>query len=88
MKLRSWISIRPLRHYKGDDRTKCPDCGREMVFVERFTMSGEDRRACRRRTCGEEHIIDFGDADPSQIPLTATPKHPTPRHLLNMGRSH
>jgi transposase-like protein len=63
MKLPSWISIRPLRHYKGDDRTKCPDCGGEMSFVERFTMSGDDRRTYRCQACNKEHIVDFGMAE-------------------------
>ena len=63
MKLPSWISIRPLKHYAGDDRIKCPDCRSEMVFVERFTMMGDDRRTYRCEKCRKEHIIDFGTAE-------------------------
>ncbi|HMK79692.1 MAG TPA: hypothetical protein VK438_08585 [Xanthobacteraceae bacterium] len=67
MKLPSWISIRPLRDYKGDDRIKCPDCRWEMVLVERFTMSGDDRRSYRCEACGKEHIIDLGVAQWKQL---------------------
>lgn len=63
MKLPSWISIRPLRHYKGDDRIRCPDCRREMAFVERFTMFGDDQRTYRCQKCGKDHIINFGVAE-------------------------
>lgn len=63
MKLPAWISIRPLRHYKGDPRTRCPDCGKEMAFVERFTMFGDDQRTYRCEKCGSEHIINFGVAE-------------------------
>lgn len=42
--------------------TACPHCGREMIFVEKFTMSGDDRRTYRCEHCQKEHILDFGTA--------------------------
>ncbi|MGH7024443.1 MAG: hypothetical protein ACREEB_12770 [Caulobacteraceae bacterium] len=42
--------------------TACPTCGKEMIFVEKFTMMGDDRRTYRCDGCRMEHIIDFGTA--------------------------
>ena len=42
--------------------TACPQCGREMIFVEKFTMMGDDRRTYRCDHCRKEHILDFGTA--------------------------
>ncbi|MGH7024826.1 MAG: hypothetical protein ACREEB_14725 [Caulobacteraceae bacterium] len=33
-----------------------------MIFVEKFTMTGDDRRTYRCDGCRMEHIIDFGTA--------------------------
>lgn len=33
-----------------------------MIFVEKFTMMGDDRRTYRCDRCRKEHIIDFGTA--------------------------
>jgi transposase-like protein len=40
----------------------CPTCGKEMVFVEKYTMMGDDLRTYRCNACQKEHIIDFGTA--------------------------
>lgn len=42
--------------------TECPDCGREMILVERITFSGSDMRSYRCEKCGKEHIVNFGVA--------------------------
>jgi len=42
--------------------TACSTCGKEMSFVEKFTMMGDDRRAYRCDHCQKEHILDFGTA--------------------------
>lgn len=42
--------------------TACPQCGKEMVFDEKFTMMGDDRRTYRCDHCQKEHILDFGTA--------------------------
>jgi transposase-like protein len=42
--------------------TACPRCGKEMIFVEKFTMMGDDRRTYRCPHCQEDHILDFGTA--------------------------
>ncbi len=33
-----------------------------MVFVEKYTMGGDDLRTYRCDRCGKEHIVDFGVA--------------------------
>ena len=40
----------------------CPRCGREMVMVERFTMTGDDMRTYRCQRCKKEHVVNFGTA--------------------------
>jgi transposase-like protein len=42
--------------------TQCPRCGREMVFVEKFTMTGDDLRIYRCKCCRQEHTVNFGTA--------------------------
>ncbi len=42
--------------------TQCPQCGREMVMVEKFTMTGDDMRTYRCNHCQQEHIVNFGTA--------------------------
>jgi transposase-like protein len=42
--------------------TQCPDCGREMAFMEKFTMMGDDRRTYWCKRCKKEHIVNFGTA--------------------------
>jgi transposase-like protein len=44
------------------DPTKCPDCGQEMDFVEKNTMSGRDLRTYRCDHCRKEHDVDLGVA--------------------------
>ena len=40
----------------------CPKCGKEMIRVEKSTMSGRDMRTYRCDHCQEEHIVDYGVA--------------------------
>jgi predicted SprT family Zn-dependent metalloprotease len=42
--------------------TQCRKCGKEMIRVEKFTMSGRDMRTYRCDHCQEEHIVDYGIA--------------------------
>ncbi len=42
--------------------TTCPNCGVEMILVDRSTMSGDDMRTYRCDHCREEKIVDFGMA--------------------------
>ena len=60
MKLPSWIKLR----YRPSSAspTNCPKCGREMILMDRSTMSGDDMRTYRCGHCREEHIVDFGTA--------------------------
>jgi transposase-like protein len=63
MKWPSWF--KPLRIRKlptAASPTACPACGKEMVFVEKYTMSGDDLRTYRCPDCRKEHTIDFGTA--------------------------
>jgi hypothetical protein len=40
----------------------CPKCGKEMIRLEKSTMSGRDMRTYRCDDCREEHIVDYGIA--------------------------
>jgi predicted RNA-binding Zn-ribbon protein involved in translation (DUF1610 family) len=63
MKLPSWITLRYLRTPKSKaSLTQCPTCGREMVLVERSSMTGDDMRTYRCTHCRTEHVRDFGIA--------------------------
>jgi transposase-like protein len=42
--------------------TQCPQCGRDMIMVEKFTMTGDDMRTYRCQRCQKEHIVNFGTA--------------------------
>ena len=42
--------------------TACPLCHHDMVFVEKYTMMGEDRRTYRCERCRQDHVIYFGPA--------------------------
>ncbi len=42
--------------------TLCPQCGDEMAFVEKNTMSGTDWRTYHCVRCNKEHDLDFGTA--------------------------
>jgi transposase-like protein len=42
--------------------TDCPRCGRKMVFVEKFTMLGDDQRTYLCESCRKEHVLNFGTA--------------------------
>lgn len=61
MKWPSWLRWRPkpvLQH----SLTGCPQCGKEMIFIEKFTTMGDDRRTYRCDRCQKEYILDFGTA--------------------------
>ena len=63
MKWPSWLKLRHRREPPTQaSRTACPRCGEEMVFVEKFTMTGDDIRIYRCNHCQQEHGIDFGVA--------------------------
>ena len=42
--------------------TDCPKCGKEMIRIEKSTMSGRDMRTYRCDDCQEDHIVDYGIA--------------------------
>ena len=50
------------RTRKPRSPTSCPICREQMVFVEKYTMGGDDLRTYRCDRCGKEHIVDFGVA--------------------------
>ena len=63
MKWPSWFkSIYSRKPAAAVSLTQCPECGREMVLVEKTTMSGNDMRTYRCDHCQKEHIVDFGTA--------------------------
>ncbi len=63
MKWPAWLKLaRPGKPLPPVSPTGCPTCGREMIFVEKFTMMGDDRRTYRCNGCRKEHIVDFGTA--------------------------
>ena len=59
MKLPSWFKRKPAVRAS---LTACPTCGREMILIDRSTMSGDDMRTYRCDRCKKEHIVDFGTA--------------------------
>lgn len=63
MKRPSWFrSIFRRAHAAPPLLTQCPDCGREMLLVEKTTMTGNDMRTYRCGHCRKEHVVDFGPA--------------------------
>jgi transposase-like protein len=63
MKWPSWLKQSDRRKPASPPSlTQCPKCGKEMIRVEKFTMSGRDMRTYRCDHCREEHIVDFGTA--------------------------
>jgi predicted RNA-binding Zn-ribbon protein involved in translation (DUF1610 family) len=59
MKLPSWFKRKPAAQAS---LTTCPKCGREMILIDRSTMSGDDMRTYRCEHCQEEHIVNYGVA--------------------------
>ena len=47
---------------RGSVADGLPQCGREMILIDRSTMSGDDMRTYRCDRCKKEHIVDFGTA--------------------------
>jgi transposase-like protein len=47
---------------QNSSATACPTCRREMVQIEKFTMTGDDLRTYRCETCGQEQIVNLGPA--------------------------
>jgi transposase-like protein len=63
MKWPSWFKLSYRRRPAPPaSLTQCPKCGKEMIRVEKTTMSGRDMRTYRCEPCQEEHIVDFGIA--------------------------
>lgn len=63
MKWLSWLRLASSGKPKPNPSpTACPECGDEMVFVEKFTMLGDDLRTYRCKRCQRQHTIDFGTA--------------------------
>jgi transposase-like protein len=60
MKWPAWLKL--VRSRKPASPTACPQCGRKMIYVEKYTMSGEDLRTYRCDHCGKEHTLNFGTA--------------------------
>ena len=60
MKWPSWF--KPSYRRKPAALTQCPKFAKEMIRVEKFTMSGRDMRTYRCDHCQEEHIVDYGIA--------------------------
>ena len=63
MKWPPWFKLnRRRKPARATSLTQCPKCGKEMIRVEKFTMSGRDMRTYHCERCREEHIMDYGDA--------------------------
>jgi transposase-like protein len=60
MKWPQWFKLRYRR--KPSSLTNCPKCGKEMIQVDKSTMSDSDMRTYRCGHCQEDHIVDFGTA--------------------------
>ena len=58
----SWLKTGRRKPASQRSATACPQCGSEMIFVEKFTMMGDDLRTYRCDHCQKEHILDFGTA--------------------------
>lgn len=42
--------------------TACPNCGAEMIQIDKSTMSGNDMRTFRCDPCKQEKVVNFGIA--------------------------
>jgi hypothetical protein len=60
MKWLSWF--KPGSRRKAPSLTERPKCGKEMVLIDKTTMTGNDMRTYRCETCEEEHVVNFGKA--------------------------
>ena len=58
----SWLKLVRNRRSRPSSPTACPACGEEMVYVEKYTMMGDDLRTYRCDRCQKEHTVDFGTA--------------------------
>ena len=61
MKWSFWMKLMRTRKPPASP-TVCPSCGEEMIFVEKYTMMGEDQSTYRCSRCRKEHAINFGTA--------------------------
>jgi transposase-like protein len=59
-----WLNLRrkPTPEAPQASFTACPRCGKEMRYVEKYTMGGEDLRTYRCDPCQEEFTLNFGTA--------------------------
>jgi DNA-directed RNA polymerase subunit RPC12/RpoP len=63
MKWPSWLTLtRTRKPPPPASPTACPTCGGKMIFVEKYTMMGDDQRTYRCNRCRKEHTINFGTA--------------------------
>lgn len=62
MEWANWLKLVRIRKPPPPSPTACPACGEEMVYVEKYTMMGDDLRTYRCHRCQTEHTIDFGPA--------------------------
>jgi predicted RNA-binding Zn-ribbon protein involved in translation (DUF1610 family) len=63
MKWPSWLKLQNRRKPASrGSLTECPKCGKEMIRVDKSTMTGRDMRTYRCDHCQEEYIVDFGIA--------------------------
>lgn len=63
MKWPPWLKTKSHRRLRlRAASTKCPDCGQEMILIDRTTMTGDDMRTYRCDRCQKEHIVNFGTA--------------------------
>ena len=63
MDWRSWLARLRRRKLPEDlALDQCPQCGREMMLVEKTTFTGNDMRTYRCERCRKEYVVDFGMA--------------------------
>jgi len=63
MNLLAWLKLAYRRKPVAKaSLTSCPECGAEMVRIDRTTMTGNDMRTYRCDHCQKEHVVNFGPA--------------------------
>ena len=62
MKWPHWLRRVRRKASAAESLTACPDCGKQMILIERTTMTGNDMRTYRCEPCGRDEIVNFGPA--------------------------